>query len=201
MIESTAWLTALFSSYLLIFAAEFGDKTQLICMILAARYRAAPVILGATVAFAILNLLAVIFGVAMAGWLPESWLTLAAAILFTLFGVRLLMQEDEEEEADEVDTKRAGSAFLSTLLLIFIAELGDKTQIAVVALSTTLSPLPVWIGATLALATTSALGVWAGRALLKKMPLAMLRRFGGILFLLMAAYAFYSTRQAFQPAS
>ena len=201
MEELTTWVTASFTTCLLIFAAELGDKTQLVCMVLAARYRAVPVILGATVAFAILNLLAVIFGVAIAGWLPESWLTLGVAMLFTLFGVRLLMQATEEEEADDVATKRAGSTFLTTLLLIFLAELGDKTQIAVVALSTTLPPISVWVGATLALATTSALGVWAGRALLKKMPLAILHRIGGILFLLMAAYAGYSGYLAFRTTS
>ncbi|HKI59954.1 MAG TPA: TMEM165/GDT1 family protein [Mariprofundaceae bacterium] len=197
MEELTTWATASFTTYLLIFAAELGDKTQLVCMILAARYRAVPVILGATVAFALLNLLAVIFGMAIASWLPEAWLTLAVAVLFAIFGIQALRLEDGEEQGS-IHEKSGHNVFLSTFLLMTVAELGDKTQIAVVALSTTLPPISVWFGATLALATTSALGVWAGRTLLQKISLSLLHRIGGILFLLLAAYAGYSAYLAFQ---
>ncbi len=200
MEELSTWITASFTTYLLIFAAELGDKTQLVCMMLAARYRALPVILGATVAFALLNLLAVIFGMAISSWLPESWLSLGVAVLFAIFGIQALRVEDEDE-ADALHEKSGRGVFLSTFLLITVAELGDKTQIAVVALSSTMPPVPVWIGATLALASTSALGVWAGRALLQRISLSLLHRIGGILFLLLAAYAGYSAYLAFQTAS
>ena len=200
MEELTTWATASFTTYLLIFAAELGDKTQLVCMILAARYRATPVIAGAIIAFALLNLLAVIFGMAIASWLPETWLTLAVAVLFAIFGIQALRMDDENEE-DAVDAKSSHNVFLSTFLLITVAELGDKTQIAVVALSSTMPPVPVWVGATLALASTSALGVWAGRALLQKISLSLLHRIGGILFLLLAAYAGYTAYLAFQTIS
>jgi len=200
MEELTTWATASFTTYLLIFAAELGDKTQLVCMILAARYRALPVIVGAVVAFALLNLLAVIFGIAIASWLPEAWLSLAVAVLFAIFGIQALRMEDEDEE-DSIDEKSGHNVFLSTFLLITVAELGDKTQIAVVALSSTMPPAAVWVGATLALATTSALGVWAGRTLLQKIPLSLLHRIGGILFLMLAAYAGYTAYLAFQTIS
>jgi putative Ca2+/H+ antiporter (TMEM165/GDT1 family) len=58
------------TSFALIVAAEFGDKSQLVCMALASRHRAMPVMLGAIAAFAFLNTLAVVFGVVIAGWLP-----------------------------------------------------------------------------------------------------------------------------------
>ncbi|HBA66649.1 MAG TPA: UPF0016 domain-containing protein, partial [Methylococcaceae bacterium] len=63
--------TASLTSFILIAAAEIGDKSQLVCMTLAARHRALPIILGAIAAFALLNTLAVIFGAAIAKWLPE----------------------------------------------------------------------------------------------------------------------------------
>ncbi len=196
MEDTLSWITASLTSYLLIVAAEIGDKSQLVCMVLAARHRASPVILGAIVAFALLNMLAVVFGVAIASWLPESWLSLAVATLFALFGLHAL--RNQEDEGDEtVAEKSSHSLFLTTLLLITVAEFGDKTQLAVVALSTTLAPVAVWGGATLALATTSALGVWAGRTLLQKIPLTLLHKVSGVLFLLLAAYASYNAYVSF----
>jgi len=191
MADLFAWLTATLTGYVLIFAAEIGDKSQLVCMALAARHRASPVILGAICAFALLNALAVIFGVAIASWLPEFYVSLAVAILFVVFGIHALRIEAEDDPAD-IEEKASHSIFLTTFLLITVAEFGDKTQIAVVALSSTSIPLAVWTGATVALATTSALGVWAGRTILQTIPLKLLHQISGIFFLLLAIYAAYN---------
>ena len=77
-------------------------------------------------------------------------------------------------------------AVLTSYSLIGLAEFGDKTQLAVAGLASANPPLAVWLGATLALATTSALGVWAGRALLKKVPILLLHWISGVLFLLVS---------------
>ncbi|NOQ35802.1 MAG: UPF0016 domain-containing protein, partial [Methylococcaceae bacterium] len=150
------------TSYALIFAAEIGDKSQLVCMTLASRHRALPVLLGAVFAFALLNTLAVVFGVAIASWLPEYIVSAIVALLFAVFGIQSLRVEDEDED-EEVAEKSGHSIFFTTFLLIAVAEFGDKTQLAVVALSSTALPAAVWLGSTAALATTSALGVLAGR--------------------------------------
>lgn len=191
MADALTWLTASLTSYLLIFAAEIGDKSQLVCMVLATRHRALPIILGAISAFALLNTLAVIFGMAIANWLPEIYLSLIVAILFALFGIHAL-RINENDDDETVEEKSSHSLFLTTFLLITVAEFGDKTQIAVVALSSTSIPLAVWTGATIALATTSALGVWAGRTILQRIPLKLLHQISGILFLLLATYAAYT---------
>lgn len=191
MADLLAWLTPAATSYLLIFAAEIGDKSQLVCMVLAARHRALPVILGAISAFAFLNALAVIFGMAIANWLPEIYVSLTVAILFAVFGIQALRFK-EDEGSNQIEERNNHSVFLTTLLLITVAEFGDKTQIAVVALSSTSLPLAVWAGATFALATTSALGVWAGRTILQRIPLNLLHRASGIFFLLFAVYAVYN---------
>jgi len=73
--------------------------------------------------------------------------------------------------------------------LIFLAELGDKTQLTVAGLAGTLAAVPVWIGATLTLTVTSALGVVAGRELLRRIPLHRLHQVSGVFFLLLAALA------------
>ncbi len=184
-------LAASSTSYLLIFAAEIGDKSQIVCMTLAARYRAWPVMTGSVIAFLLLNTLAVVFGMAIADAVPTVYISSIVAVMFALFGVHALRIE-EDGEVDAVSIGNRGIIF-ATFLLITVAEFGDKTQLAVVALSSSSIPTAVWLGATLALITTSALGVWAGRTLLQKMPIILLHRISGIFFILLAVYAAYKT--------
>lgn len=173
----------------LIALAEIGDKSQLVCMMLAARYgRGRPVLFGAAAAFSVLNGAAVLFGAAVAFWLPQSWVLIAMAVLFTVFGVRSLFFADDEE--DEIENEVKGrSLFVATFLMIFVAEMGDKTQIAVAGLAGVYSPLAVWSGATVALFLTSAVGVVAGKTLLSRLPLRWLHRLAGVFFLSLAGLA------------
>ncbi|MBF0266613.1 MAG: TMEM165/GDT1 family protein [Gammaproteobacteria bacterium] len=181
------------SSYLLIFAAEIGDKSQLVCMMLAARYKPYPVLIGSTLAFIFLNTLAVIFGVAIANWIPEVYVSAIVCVLFAAFGIHALRAKEEDDGEESVDVKSSHSILITTFLLISVAEFGDKTQLAVVALSSTSLPIAVWIGSTIALFTTSALGVWAGRTLLQRIPISMLHKTSGVIFLCLALYAAYKT--------
>ena len=183
-----AWLSSAGATFLLIALAEFGDKSQLVCMTLAARHRGLPVVLGAVAAFAFLNLLAVLFGAAIAAWLPEWVVTAAVAVLFTVFGISSLRFEEEDEE-EEIAEKPGHGIFATTFLMIFLAEFGDKTQIAVAGLSSTADATATWIGATLALACTSILGVIAGRRWLNRLPLHWIHRISGVFFLLLALFA------------
>ena len=181
-------LSASLSTFTLIALAEIGDKSQLVCMTLAARHRHWPVILGATTAFLVLNTLAVLFGAGVAAWVPEQVTAGIVAVLFGAFGVHALYKQDDVEM--ENVTERSGhSIFITTLLLIFVAEFGDKTQIAVAGLAGSFDPLPVWLGATTALVMVSILGVWAGRTVLQRLPLRWLHRISGGVFLLFALLA------------
>ena len=181
-------LSASLSSFVLIALAEIGDKSQLVCMTLAARHRHWPVILGATTAFLLLNALAVLFGAGVASWVPERVTAGIVAVLFGAFGIHALRSPGDDETGELVE-KSGRSIFLTTLLLILVAEFGDKTQIAVAGLASSLPPLPVWLGATAALVLVSALGVWAGRTLLQRLPLVWLHRVSGGVFLLFACLA------------
>ncbi len=183
-----AWTSSASAAFLLIALAEFGDKSQLVCMTLAARHKGLPVILGAIAAFAILNLLAVLFGAAVAAWLPEWLVTAAVGLLFAAFGISALRYQEEDED-EEVEEKSGHNVFASTFLLIFLAEFGDKTQIAVAGMGSTSNTLAVWTGATLALTATSALGVFAGQKLLHRLPLVWIHRISGVFFLLLALFA------------
>lgn len=157
-------------------------------MTLAARHRGLPVVLGAVAAFAILNLLAVLFGAAVAAWLPAWVVTLTVALLFAIFGISALRYKEADED-EPIEEKPGHSVFATAFLLIFLAEFGDKTQIAVAGLGSTTNTAAVWLGATLALACTSWLGVLAGRRWLHRLPLAWIHRISGLFFLSLAALA------------
>ncbi len=184
------------TSFALIAAAEIGDKSQLVCMTLASRHRPLPVMLGALAAFALLNTLAVVFGVAIASWLPEWVVSAVVALLFFAFGVHALRATADDED-EEVEEKSGHGIFLTTFLLLTVAEFGDKTQLAVVAMSSTHVPAGVWLGATLALAATSALGILAGRTILQRIPLQLLHRISGAFFVALAVFAAYQAYSAF----
>lgn len=185
--EISATATA---SFALIVAAEIGDKSQLVCMTLASRHRAMPVLFGAIGAFTFLNTLAVVFGIAIAKWLPEYIVAATVAFLFAAFGIHAL-RVNEDDDAEEIKEKSGHSIFFTTFLLITFAEFGDKTQLAVVALSSTTYPIAVWLGSTIALASTSALGILAGRTILQKIPLVLLHKISGAIFLILAVLAGY----------
>lgn len=178
------------TSFTLIAAAEIGDKSQLVCMTLASKHRATPILLGAIAAFAFLNSLAVVFGIAIASWLPDYLVAAAVALLFAGFGIHALRVVEENGD-EEINEKSGHGIFFTTFLLITLAEFGDKTQLAVVALSSAAVPAAVWLGSTLALASTSALGVLAGRTILKKIPLTWLHKISGVIFLMLATFAGY----------
>ena len=178
------------TSFALIAAAEIGDKSQLVCMTLASRHRPLPVLLGAVAAFAFLNSLAVVFGVAIASWLPEHLVAAIVAFLFAAFGIHSLRIESEDENED-IKEKSGHGIFFTTFLLITVAEFGDKTQLAVVALSSTATPIAVWFGSTAALVSTSALGILAGRTILQKIPLGLLHKVSGVIFLMLSVFAGY----------
>lgn len=184
------------TSFALIAAAEIGDKSQLVCMTLASKHRPAPVLWGAIAAFALLNTLAVVFGAAIAKWLPEYLVAATVALLFAAFGLHALLNHDEDDDDEEIAEKSGHGIFFTTFLLITVAEFGDKTQLAVVAFSSTAQPIAVWLGSTLALAFTSALGVLAGRTVLQKIPLSLLHKASGVFFLILSAIAAYKAYES-----
>ena len=181
-------ISAVLASFTLIGLAEMGDKSQIVCMALASRHRHWPVLFGAATAFVVLNTLAVTFGAGLAAWVPERVAATIVAVLFGAFGIHALLarNSDEPEKAAESPGR---SIFLTTLSLIFLAEFGDKTQLAVAGLASQIAVLPVWMGATAALIVVSALGVWVGRTLLQRLPTIWLHRSSGAIFLVFACIA------------
>jgi len=184
-------ISVVLSAFTLLFLAEMGDKTQLVAMTLAHRYRVAPVIAGVFAAFAVLNLLAVWVGQVLFLYVPQRAVLFAAGALFLVFAFRSWRDaaHGEEEEADG-EAHGDGRAFASSFALIFLAELGDKTQLALIALvAATGTPWAVFVGGTLALWAVSLIGIALGATLLRRMPRAWMHRAAAALFLVFGLLA------------
>ncbi len=178
----------------LVGGAELGDKSQLVCLVLGTRYGAGPVIAGAALAFGLLNVLAVAAGGLLATALDARLVAGGSAALFAVFGVLALGGGAEEELPDPPAARRSGVAV--TFGALFLAELGDKTQLAVAALAADGAPAATWVGGTLALVTLAGLGAALGQASLERLNPRRIRQAGGLFFLIAAAWA---AREALSP--
>jgi Ca2+/H+ antiporter, TMEM165/GDT1 family len=179
--------TIFLSTFVIIFLAELGDKTQLTAMTLATHYPWRRVFTGVALAFALLNLGAVVIGGLLFSRLPIFWIKLVSGILFLFFGVTTLRAksfDEGEEEAEEKKLKGHGPVFTSFFMILF-AELGDKTQLVTASLAAQHhGSVAVFAGSTLALWSVSLLGIFAGRQLTRWIPLPVIHRGAGVLFLL-----------------
>ncbi|MBI5015613.1 MAG: TMEM165/GDT1 family protein [Deltaproteobacteria bacterium] len=186
-------LSTFASAFGLIFLAELGDKTQLTAMALAARYPWKKVFLGIAAAFTVLNLAAVSAGKVLFLVMPARWVYGASGLLFLFFGILTLWAR--KNGGEEEGRVAVGGPILAPFLLILLAELGDKTQLATAGLAAQ-SPdaAAVFAGSTLALWTVSLLGILLGRQLTRLVPLSTVHKGAGAVFLLFGALAL---RQAF----
>ena len=126
--------------------------------------------------------------------LPHRWIEGVTAVLFAAGAAYLLFvpeKEQEEEGEEEADSARRGARTVAAaFLVIFIGEFGDLTQILTANLAAKYhAPASVFVGAFAALASVAALGAFGGRALLRVLPLAMIRKGGGVL---LAGFAVYT---------
>jgi putative Ca2+/H+ antiporter (TMEM165/GDT1 family) len=179
--------------FALVFVAELPDKTMIATLIMGSRYRPVLVWLGATLAFAIHATIAVAIGQILQ-LLPHRWIEAVTTLLFAAGAVYLLVVPEKEEEdkgEEEVDVAGVGLKTVTTaFVVIFIGEFGDLTQILTANLAAKYhEPISVFVGAFAALTTVAALGAFIGRGLLRYLPLAVIRRVGGVL---LAGFALYS---------
>jgi len=186
--------TVFITTFGIIFLAELGDKTQLTAMALSVRFPWKKTFIGIAAAFALLNVGAVLLGKILFAFLPLFWIKLASAGLFLFFGIATLRESGSEGEEEGEEKKRFSGrgAIATSFLMILMAELGDKTQLVTASLSAQHdAPLAVFAGSTLALWSVSLLGIFAGRQLLRVVPLSYIHRAAGFLFIIFGAAIVY----------
>ncbi len=163
-------MDAFWLSFGVIFVAELGDKSQLMALAFATRYKAWEVLLGITVATAVVHALSVLAGRLISVRLPTDAINIVAGIAFFAFAAWTLrgdtLTADEEAKAG----KSHRYPVLAVGVAFFLAELGDKTMLATVTLATTEAWLGTWIGSTLGMVAADALAVVVGRQLGTRLP-------------------------------
>lgn len=154
-----------------IFVAELGDKSQLMAMTFATRYRARDVIIGITVATALVHLASVGIGAAI-GTSFEDYqgaISVIAGVAFLGFGAWTLRGDQLTEDEAAKARNSTGMALLAVGTAFFLAELGDKTMLATITLATQEGWLGTWIGSTVGMVAADALAILAGALLAKKL--------------------------------
>ncbi|MEV4535484.1 TMEM165/GDT1 family protein [Asanoa sp. NPDC049518] len=164
------FLAALAISFGVIFVAELGDKSQLMAMTFATRYRALTVLIGITVATAVVHLISVAVGYGLGATLPTKWISLAAGAAFLAFAAWTLRGDSLTEEEKSKAQRSQRSAVLAVGGAFFLAELGDKTMLATITLATQHGWFGVWVGSTIGMVAADALAIVVGRMLGKRLP-------------------------------
>ena len=169
--------------------AEIGDKTQLLSLVLAARYRAPWAIsAGIFVATLLNHALAALVGESVFEWLGPDWmrwiigLSFIAMAIWTLIPDRL---DEDEENAAEQKVRRYG-VFVMTMVVFFLLEMGDKTQVATAILAARFNELfSVVMGTTVGMLVANVPLVFFGNLLLRKIQIELVHRVTAVLFLLL----------------
>ena len=189
-------MEAFLTSTAVVALAEMGDKTQLLAIVLAARFRRpVPIILGILFATLANHALAALVGQQVASILDGTWFRYAVAIGFIAMAAWTLIPDKLEEEREK--PARFG-AFLTTLVAFFLVEMGDKTQIATIALGARFeNVLTVTAGTTLGMMIANAPAVILGEALVKRIPLGLMRIVAALLFLAMGLWLLAETAGVF----
>ncbi|HEY0700116.1 MAG TPA: TMEM165/GDT1 family protein [Micromonospora sp.] len=176
------FLVALVVSFGVIFVAELGDKSQLLAMTFAIRFKPIPVLIGITAATAVVHLASVAIGVGLGAALPTGWISLAAGLAFLGFGAWTLRGDTLTEEEKSKAERSNRSAILAVGAAFFLAELGDKTMLATITLATRYGWFGTWLGSTVGMVAADALAILVGRMLGRRLPERAIRYGAAALF-------------------
>jgi putative Ca2+/H+ antiporter (TMEM165/GDT1 family) len=178
------WFVPFTVTFAAVFLAELGDKTQLITISFASKYPRMPVFLGIFLGLSIITLLGVLVGTILFLYIPIVVVKVLSGLIFLLFGIWTLYKIRSREEEIEESVKSEKNIFTTSFLMISLAEFGDKTQFAVIALTAQYgSPIVVLLGAILAFALIVAIGVVLGKKISERVSSKWIEFGSGLLFI------------------
>jgi len=172
---------ALLVAFGVVFLAELGDKTQLVALSLATRYRTVTVLLGITIAYAITNGISVVIGGLLGAALPTTAIAVGGGIAFLGFAWWTWRGADDHDDTDAASLG-GRSVLASIVTAMVVAELGDKTMLATATLAARDAPLFTWIGATAGITASGTVAVVVGRLLGDRLPRRTTRLGAAVLF-------------------
>ncbi|KCZ55013.1 membrane protein [Hyphomonas beringensis] len=186
-------MEAFLTSTAVVTLAEIGDKTQLLAIVLATQFRRpVPIILGIFAATVANHFLAALVGSQVASILDGQWFRYIVAISFIAMAAWTLIPDKLD---DDMESKPARfGAFLTTTIAFFLVEMGDKTQIATVALGAQFENIfYVTLGTTLGMMLANVPAVFLGHELIKRVPLNVVRMIAALLFLAIGLWLLVQT--------
>ena len=177
-------MNAFWLSTAVIFVAELGDKSQLMAMTFATRYRVRDVLVGITVATAIVHLASVALGAAVGTALApyQGVIAVVAGLAFLGFAAWTLRGDELTEDEAAKARRSTGAAVLAVGTAFFLAELGDKTMLATVTLATREDWFGTWVGSTVGMVVADALAIGVGAVLGRTLPEKVIRYGAAALF-------------------
>ena len=181
-------LAALLLSFAVIFVAEMGDKTQLVAMMFALRYRWWVVLAAITAATTAVHVLSVAIGHYLGAALPTHLLGIIAGVMFVFFALWTLRGDKLTDEEASRTEKATAPAFFVVFSAFLLAELGDKTMLATITLAADHDWVGVWIGSTLGMVVADGLAIVVGAIAGKHLPERLIQITAAALFLLFGAY-------------
>ncbi|MEX2549971.1 MAG: TMEM165/GDT1 family protein [Nitriliruptoraceae bacterium] len=176
----------LLTSFGLVFLAELGDKSMLLAIAFAARFRPLPVLSGIAIAAFTMLGVSTLVGAGIGAALPEDAVAIAGGVLFVVFGLLTLRGEDDD---DEEDTSRpaGGSVLLGVTLAFLVAEFGDKTMLATITLASARPAVPTWLGAGAGMTAASGIAIALATVIGSRLPEKALRVVAAGAFLVFGA--------------
>ncbi len=184
-------MEAFFVSSGIVTLAEIGDKTQLLALLLAARFRRPwPIIWGILVATVVNHAVAGAIGQLVADYLNDTWQHAILAVSFLAVAAWTLIPDKLDE--DEAPPVGRYGAFVATVIAFFLAEMGDKTQIATVVLAAQFDAY-VWVvlGTTVGMLLANVPVVILGNVAAERLSLTLIRRVTAFAFLLLGLYSLW----------
>tara|TARA_B110001454_G_C12723292_1_gene436295 strand:+ start:7348 stop:7905 length:558 start_codon:yes stop_codon:yes gene_type:complete len=175
-------MEAFLNSFLLVFAGEMGDKTQLLSLVLVTRFKKPwTILLGVFIATVLNHALASWAGAWVASLVEPKTMSWILAFIFFTFGLWILIPDKE----DDLKNSSSHGVLFTTIVAFFLAEMGDKTQLATIALGARYaSTVLVTFGSTVGMMASNALAIFLGERMLSRIPMKWVRMVACILFIL-----------------
>ncbi len=178
------FIQAFLISFGVIFVAELGDKSQLMALAFATRYKPLPILIGITIATAVVHAVSVLVGVLIGARIPTDAINIVAGLAFLGFAWWTWRGDSlDDDEAAKVE-RDSRSAIVAASVAFFLAELGDKTMLATITLATTHGWFGTWLGSTVGMVAADALAILVGAYLGTRLPERVIRIGATALFVL-----------------
>jgi Ca2+/H+ antiporter, TMEM165/GDT1 family len=183
-------MTAFWISLIYVFVAEMGDKTQLVALAFATKFKTWTVLAGVFIATFAVHLISVLVGGAVSHVLPVFWIKIAAGLSFIFFGLWTLRGDSLDE--DEMEQTGKFGPLLTVAVTFFIAELGDKTMLATITVASEQNDFyGVWFGSTIGMVLADGLAIIAGKILGKNLPENLIKYVGAGVFLISGVWTLW----------